>query len=210
VKLWGRVFALLYDRAMAATEEAGLRDRRAALLAHAEGTVVEIGAGTGANLDRYPAAVRELVLVEPEAPMVARLRRRLAELPEAPATRVVQAPAEAIPLPDASCDVAVATLVLCTVRDPAAALAELRRVLRPGGRLLFLEHVRAEDPVLARWQDRAAPLWRLIGHGCHCNRATLQSIRGAGFLVETVEDGRVPKAPRIVRPMIAGTATLPA
>jgi SAM-dependent methyltransferase len=96
--------------------------------------------------------------------------------------------------------------VLCTVSDPARALSELRRVLKPGGRLLFLEHVRAEEESLARWQDRLGPLWLRVGHGCHCNRETLGLIRGGGFEVESVEHGRLPKAPGIVRPMIVGTA----
>ena len=215
MSLWGRIFALGYDRMMADTEAAGLSARRSALLAGAIGDVVEIGAGTGVNLARYPAAVRELVLVEPEAPMVARLRRRV--LSGGPGgvggrveARIVEFPAEAIPLPDASFDVAVSTLVLCTVRDPAAALAELRRLLRPGGRLLFIEHVRSEDPGIARWQDRLDPLWRRFGHGCRCNRATLAAIRTAGFEVESLERGRLPKAPSLVRPMIAGVALAPA
>jgi ubiquinone/menaquinone biosynthesis C-methylase UbiE len=206
MSLWGRIFARYYDRVMADTEAAGLAARRDELLAAASGAVVEIGAGTGANVARYPAAVTELVLVEPEGPMVERLQQRLATVrPSAPA-RVVQAPAEAIPLPDASFDVAVSTLVLCTVADQARALAELRRLLKPGGRLLFLEHVRAEDPGLARWQDRLHPLWVRLGHGCHCNRATLTAIEDAGFVVEQLQPGRMPKAPPIVRPMIAGVA----
>jgi ubiquinone/menaquinone biosynthesis C-methylase UbiE len=208
MNLWGRVFARYYDSGMAATEAAGLSARRDALLADAAGSVVEIGAGTGANLARYPAAVAELVLVEPEAPMVAKLRERLAREPRARA-RVLQAPAEAIPLPDGGFDVAVSTLVLCTVGDQARALSELRRLLKPGGRLLFIEHVRAEDPALARWQDRLHPLWVRCGHGCHCNRATLEAIRDAGFRIETVQSGRLPKAPAIVRPMIAGVAVAP-
>jgi ubiquinone/menaquinone biosynthesis C-methylase UbiE len=124
--------------------------------------------------------------------------------------RIVQAPAEAIPLPDNSFDFAVATLVLCTVRDPQQVLSELRRVLKPGGRLLFIEHVRAEDPNTAKWQDRVQPLWLRIGHGCHCNRATLELIQASGFVVESVEHGRLPKAAPIVKPMIAGVASAPA
>jgi ubiquinone/menaquinone biosynthesis C-methylase UbiE len=206
MSLWGRVFARVYDRCMAATEAAGLAARRDELLAHATGTVLEIGAGTGANLSRYPDGVREIVLVEPEAPMVARLQARLGEEPRA---RIVSSPAEAIPLPDASFDVAVSTLVLCTVEDQAAALSELRRLLRPGGRLLFIEHVRAEDPRLARWQDRLTPLWSRLAHGCRPNRDTLPAIAGAGFAIESVEMGRVPEAPPFVRPMISGIAVTP-
>jgi ubiquinone/menaquinone biosynthesis C-methylase UbiE len=205
VNLWGRVFAAVYDRVMAGTERAGFADRRRELLGQAHGAVVEIGAGTGANLDKYPAAVTELVLVEPEAPMAVRLEQHLGRS-TVPA-RVVRAPAEALPLPDASFDFAVCTLVLCTVADQARALAELRRVLKPGGRLLFLEHVRASDPGVARWQDRFQPVWGRIGHGCHCNRATLEAIRAGGFTVEQVEHGVMPKAFALVRPMIAGAAT---
>jgi SAM-dependent methyltransferase len=208
VSLWGRIFAAGYDRMLAGTEAAGLGDRRRALLATAQGSVIEVGAGTGVNLAHYPrAGVDELVLVEPEEPMAKRLERRLAAAPPSASARVVRAPAEALPLPDASFDVAVCTLVLCTVRDPARALAELHRVLKPDGRLLFLEHVRAEDPGLARWQDRLDPLWMRVGHGCRCNRDTLAFIRGAGFAVDGVEHGRLPKAAAFVKPMIVGTAT---
>jgi ubiquinone/menaquinone biosynthesis C-methylase UbiE len=208
VNLWGRVFAKFYDRCMASTEAAGLADRRRALLSGAHGSVVEIGAGTGANLAQYPGGLTEVVLVEPERPMVDQLEPHLGRI-AAPA-RIVHAPAEAIPLPDGSFDVAVSTLVLCTVRDPQQALAELRRVLKPGGRLLFLEHVRSEEPGLAKWQDRLQPLWLRVGHGCHCNRSTLQEIGASGFVVESVEHGRLPKAAPLVRPMIAGVARAPA
>jgi ubiquinone/menaquinone biosynthesis C-methylase UbiE len=208
VNVWGRIFARFYDRCMASTEDAGLADRRRALLSGAQGSVIEIGAGTGANLAQYPLGLTELVLVEPEKPMAERLQQHLGRI--ASPVRIVQAPAEAIPLPDSSFDFAVATLVLCTVRDPQQALSELRRVLKPGGRLLFIEHVRAEDPNTAKWQDRVQPLWLRIGHGCHCNRATLELIQASGFVVESVEHGRLPKAAPIVKPMIAGVASAPA
>ena len=100
--------------------------------------------------------------------------------------------------------------MLCTVEDPAASLAEVARVLRPGGRLLFLEHVRAEDPGLARWQDRLERPWRFIGHGCHDNRDTVATIAASGLEIEDVESGRMPKAPPIVRPMAIGSASKPA
>ena len=205
MSLWGRVFAAMYDRMMAGTEEAGLGERRHNLLAAARGSVIEVGAGTGANLKHYPpTGIDELVLVEPEEPMARRLDRKLAttSLPG----RVIRAPAEALPLQDASFDVGVCTLVLCTVNDQAHSLSELRRVLKPGGSLLFLEHVRAEDPRVAKWQDRIQPFWVHFGHGCHCNRPTLQVLTAAGFDVREVDRGRLPKAPPIVRPMIAGVA----
>ena len=206
MSLSARIFAALYDPVMSSAEKAGLADRRRTVLSVAHGSVIEIGAGTGANLAYYPAAVSELVLIEPEAPMAKRLEGHLHRA-AAPA-RVVHAGAEAIPLPDASFDFAVATLVLCTVPDPARALGELRRVLKPDGRLLFIEHVRADDPGLARWQDRLHPLWMRCGHGCHCNRPTLDTIVAAGFAIDQVEHGEIAKLAPIVRPMIAGSASL--
>jgi ubiquinone/menaquinone biosynthesis C-methylase UbiE len=205
LSVWGRVFAAVYDPLMAGMETAGMADRRRALLGQAHGKVIEIGAGTGVNLDKYPVAVTELVLAEPEPPMAKRLQQHL-HRSTAPA-RVVRAPAESLPLPDASFDTAVCTLVLCTVGDQSQTLAELKRVLKPSGRLLFLEHVRSDDPGVARWQDRLQPLWGHVGHGCHCNRATLDAIRAGGFTVEEVEHSGMPRAPAFIRPLIVGSAT---
>jgi ubiquinone/menaquinone biosynthesis C-methylase UbiE len=137
------------------------------------------------------------------------MARRL-EARDAGRHTVVRAPAESLPFPDASFDTVVATLVLCTVDDQARSLEEARRVLKPGGRLLFLEHVRSENPSLARWQDRLHGPWKAFGHGCHCNRDTLAGIKAAGFTVERSEAGTVPKLPPIVRPLIVGQAVAPA
>jgi ubiquinone/menaquinone biosynthesis C-methylase UbiE len=199
-----RLFAALYDRMLAPTEDAGLRDRRRDLLASARGRVVEIGAGTGANVDLYPDAVTELVLTEPEEPMARRLRERAGA-----GVRVVDAPADALPFDDGAFDTAVCTLVLCTVPDPDRALAEIRRVLAPGGRLLALEHVRSDSPKLARWQDRLTPVWRFVARGCHPNRDTAAALERAGFQVERLDQGEMPKAPAIARPLIAAVATAP-
>jgi ubiquinone/menaquinone biosynthesis C-methylase UbiE len=203
---WGRLFAALYDRGLKSTEEAGLGQMRADLLAGAEGRVIEIGAGTGVNIDLYPDAVQDLVLVEPDPHMAKRLRERLAGSPRA--ATIAEAPAERLPFESASFDTAVATLVLCTVPDPVAAVAELARVLKPGGQLLFIEHVRAEDPALARWQDRLEKPWRFLGDGCHCNRDTLATLAASRFELGEVERGETPKAPPIVRPLVRGIARL--
>jgi ubiquinone/menaquinone biosynthesis C-methylase UbiE len=207
MSLYGRIFAAMYDRMMAGTEEAGLGDRRRELLASADGRTIEIGAGTGVNLAYYPDAVTELVLTEPEEPMAKRLETKAATQAR-PAT-VVRAPAESLPFPDNSFDTAVCTLVLCTVRDPERTLSELDRVLKPGGQLLFLEHVRSDDPQLAKWQDRIAPFWRRFGHGCNCNRPTPELIRGSRLEVMEMEEDRLPKAPPIVRPLRVGRAIAP-
>jgi ubiquinone/menaquinone biosynthesis C-methylase UbiE len=205
---WGRAFARFYDRALRATEENGLGAMRTALLAQARGRVVEIGAGTGVNVGLYGEGIEDLTLVEPDPHMAARLRARLAEVGGGAAKHLIEAPAESLPFPDATFDTAVATLVLCTIPDPVAAIAELARVLKPGGRLLFIEHVRSDDPARARWQDRLEKPWRFMADGCYCNRDTEANLRASAFEVETVEHGKMPKAAPIVRPLIRGTAVL--
>jgi ubiquinone/menaquinone biosynthesis C-methylase UbiE len=203
---WGRLFAAVYDRGLKGTEDAGLREMRRETLAAAHGRTIDLGAGTGANLALYPDAVTELVLAEPDPHMVKQLRRKLAQ--SGRAVELVEAPAERLPFEDSSFDTAVFTLVLCTVPNPEAALAETARVLKPGGRLLFVEHVRADDAGLARWQDRLEKPWRLLGDGCHCNRDTVATIEASPLSVEKVERGTLPKAPPLVRPLVRGSATL--
>jgi SAM-dependent methyltransferase len=201
--LWERVFAAVYDRMLAGTEKAGLRDRRRELLTSARGRVLEIGAGTGANLDFYPDAVTQLVVTEPAEPMAVRLQRK------SPGTQVVRAPAEELPFPDASFDTVVATLVLCTVHDLDATLREIGRVLKPDGQLLFLEHIRSDDEKLVRWQNRLNGLQNRIACGCNLNRPTPDVMRAHGFVLERVEHGEMPKAPPLVRPMAFGVARPP-
>jgi ubiquinone/menaquinone biosynthesis C-methylase UbiE len=201
---WGRGFARGYDFFFRQMEEGGLREMRRELLSDAQGRTLELGAGTGLNHDLYPPAVTELVLTEPFAPMASQLREKVAGL--ARAVEVVEAPAEALPFPDDSFDTVALTLVLCSVDDPARALAEVHRVLKPGGRFLFLEHVRATDGRLARWQDRLRAPWYAFAHGCVCNRETLATIESSPLEVERAERGDIPKAVPLVRPMVSGIA----
>jgi ubiquinone/menaquinone biosynthesis C-methylase UbiE len=194
-----------YDRFCRATEDAGLRDLRHGLLAEAGGSVLEIGGGTGANLAHYDGRVESLMVTEPEPAMLRRLQSKAREL--APLAKILRAPAEDLPFEDDSFDTVVSTLVLCGVDDQARSLREARRVLRPGGRLLFLEHVRSDDPDLARFQDRMNWLNRLVV-GCDCNRPTLASIRAHGFSVTELDQTTLPKAPKFARPLIVGSATV--
>ena len=200
----GRFFARVYDSMMDSTEKAGLGDRRRALLAAAKGDVLEIGAGTGVNLAYYGPDVRALTLTEPEHPMLRRLAKRAADDPHAPT--VLRAPGEDLPFPDDSFDTVVSTLALCTVDDQPRTLREIHRVLRPGGRLLFIEHVRSASSRTARWQDRLRGINHAIAAGCTCNRDTETTIRSTGFSITEIAHGELPKAPPWVRPLIAGTA----
>lgn len=202
--IWNKVFAGMYDRIMAKSEERGLAAHRDSLLASASGDVIEIGGGTGANIARYGPGVRSLTVTEPEEPMMRRLQKRMGE--QRPDAKVLAAPAESLPFPDDSFDTAVSTLVLCTVADQPQALNELRRVLRPGGKLLFMEHVRSEDAKVARLQDRMLGFNRKLACGCHCNRETLDGITAAGFRVTELQSDSIPGAPPWVRPLIVGVA----
>jgi ubiquinone/menaquinone biosynthesis C-methylase UbiE len=191
-----------------AAEDAGLRESRRGALAPAAGRTLEIGAGTGANLDLYPDAVGELVLAEPDPNMLRLLRPKAAAAGRD--VGIVEARGEALPFAESSFDTAALTLVLCTVPDPAATLREVARVLRPGGRLLFVEHVRSAQAELARWQDRLEKPWRFIGDGCHCNRDTIAAIEASPLTLEGFQRERLPKAPPIVRPLVRGSAVLSA
>jgi ubiquinone/menaquinone biosynthesis C-methylase UbiE len=195
--------APVYDRLASGSEDAGLREVRHALIGEATGRVLEIGAGTGANLPHYDGSVESLALTEPESPMLRRLQRAARE--QVPAAHLLRAPAEDLPFEDDSFDTVVSTLVLCGVDDQPRALREARRVLRPGGRLLFLEHVRSDDPAFARFQDRINWLNRFVV-GCDCNRPTLATIERSGFTVSRLEHTTMPKAPKFVAPLIVGAA----
>jgi ubiquinone/menaquinone biosynthesis C-methylase UbiE len=202
---WGRVFALVYDAAFVVAERRGLRELRRELVGQSKGLVVELGAGTGLNLDHYPADVSELHLTEPDPHMAARLRKRVES--SSRDVSVEEAPAERLPFEDASVDTVVATLVLCTVREPHTVLAEIARVLRPGGSFLFAEHVRAASPRAAAWQDRFNTPWSWYACGCQCNRDTISAIRAASFEIHDVKHDRLRWISPTVRPLVLGSAS---
>ncbi|MFG1643366.1 class I SAM-dependent methyltransferase [Amycolatopsis sp. NPDC049252] len=200
--LWERFGAALYDPFLRRGERQGLAGRRAELLRRAHGRVVEIGAGTGLNVRHYPETA-EVVLTEPVPAMYRRLEKRVRGRA---GMRPVEAAADALPMADASVDTVVSTLVLCTVPDVDRVLAELVRVLRPGGRLLFCEHVRAEDPKLARRQTRLAGPWAAFAQGCRCDRDTVALVKQR-FDIEEMSTARWRGMPSVVHPLIIGTAT---
>lgn len=184
------VLPRLVDRACGT---AGLRRWREEVTAGLAGRVVEIGFGSGLNVGHYPAAVDEVLAVEPAAVATRLARRRI----EGSGVRVhhVGLDGQSIPLPDASGDAGLCTFTLCTVPDPAAALAELRRVLRPGARLHFLEHGLAPDEEVARWQRRFEPWQRRLAGGCHLTRDAPALVAAAGFTAERLEQ-RYARGPR--------------
>jgi ubiquinone/menaquinone biosynthesis C-methylase UbiE len=198
-----RFFAATYDSFSRGTEKAGLGDLRHGLVAEAGGSVLEIGGGTGANLAHYNGQLDSLVVTEPEPAMLRRLQARARD--QAPLARILRAPAEDLPFEDASFDTVVCTLVLCGVDDQTRSVREIRRVLKFGGRLLFMEHVRSDDPDLARFQDRMNWLNRLVVL-CDCNRPTLSTIQAADFAVSELQETTLPKAPKFARPLIVGSA----
>lgn len=205
-RLFSWCYAGTYDLFNGPAERAGLREQRHDLLTQATGATIEIGAGTGLNLPHYPPAVTRLALIEPDPHMSRRLRRRAAR--SGRDAEIGSATADRLPFPDASFDTAVVTFTLCSVPDEQVALREITRVLAPGGRLLFLEHVRSADPHIAAKQDKAPFPYPLIG--CHPNRDTLREIKASPLAVESVRAGELPKTPEIERPMIMGTARQPA
>jgi ubiquinone/menaquinone biosynthesis C-methylase UbiE len=193
-----RLFAAYYPLIAARSERAGQARTRAELLAGAGGRVLEVGAGHGLNLPHYPDAVTELTLTDPSPWMARRARSDVA---------ITEAGLPSLPFADASFDTVVCTLVLCSVEDQAAALAEIARVLAPGGRLLFLEHVRAaEGTVLGRVQDLVERPHRLAAAGCRPNRRTEEALAASSLTIEWLVHGDQPSALPTVRPTIMGAA----
>jgi ubiquinone/menaquinone biosynthesis C-methylase UbiE len=198
-----RLFAAVYDPLMKASEDACLNGWRSELLSPLAGNVLEVGPGTGANLAHYTRGVTCLNLAEPDAAMRARLARRACVAP----TTVLDASTEELPFAAGSFDAVVCTLVLCSARDPRAALAEIRRVLKPAGRLAFIEHVASDaNSRRFRWQRRVEPLWKRLMGNCHLTRQTEETIRQAGFLLGDVRRESMRKAVPVVRPTIRGIA----
>jgi ubiquinone/menaquinone biosynthesis C-methylase UbiE len=198
------LMAAVYDRFMKVSEEACLGKWRAELLGDLSGEVLEVGAGTGSTLGLYPKAVTRLVLAEPDPHM----RRKLLE--KRGTIEVSDAAAEKLPFEDASFDAVVCSLVLCSVPDQRAALAEIARVLRPGGRLVFLEHVAADGkPDRLKWQGRIEPVWKHLMGNCHLTRRTEAAIAAAGLQIERIQRESIRKALPIVRPSIRGYARKP-
>jgi SAM-dependent methyltransferase len=206
-RAYDRAFAAVYDRVLAGPERAGLGQARAELLRGASGAVLEIGAGTGANLAHLPTSgISSLVLIEPAAPMRARLERRVAAMRTGSGVdaRVLPGSAEALPVPDASIDTLVSTLVLCSVDDIDVAVAELRRTIRPDGRLLLLEHVAGHGRT-RRLQGLIDPAWRVVARGCRLVRDTRAALERGGFDTSEVGAWRMPGG-GVTGPALLGTA----
>lgn len=198
---------LCYDWALHLSEHAGLAERRRALLASATGAVLELGAGTGLNLPHYPASVTRLVLSEPDRLMRRRLRKRLAGLGRD--AEIVEAAAERLPFLENTFDEVVTTLVLCSVDERAAALHEARRVLRPRGRLRFIEHVAATPEGPSGLQRVVGPLHRAAAGGCRLDLSMTALLRDTGFEVLEIEDWTLPRSLPWVRPAVVGVARAP-
>jgi len=178
---------------------------RARIIPAAEGRVLEIGIGSGLNLPFYSRNVARVIGLEPSPRLLAMARQ--VERTGNGSVEFIEGSAEAIPLQDASVDTVVTTWTLCSIPDALRALSDMRRVLRPGGHLLFVEHGRAPDPNVIWWQDRLTPVWKRLGGGCHLNRAIGTLIEGAGFQFDRLETGYM-RGPKPMTFMYEGSARL--
>ncbi len=203
------LFARFFNSTAGWRDDREYRHLRERLLAGLSGRVIEVGAGNGLTFPHYPTSVTELTAVEPE-PFL-RSRAEVAASLAAIEIKVIEGVADCLPIEDGYADAAVACGVLCSVPDIPAALAEVRRVLRPGGELRFLEHVRATEPIRVRYQDLASVIWPRLMGGCHPNRDTRAAIEEAGFQIESVGYFLHPRkaTPSVLGPRILGTARLP-
>lgn len=180
-----------------ACAQSRISELRQSIIPQARGVVLEIGIGPGLNLAHYdPSQVIKVVGIDPEPALLELGKERVKASPVP--VEIITAPGERIPLADNTADTAVLTYTLCSVQDPLVVLREIRRVLKPDGHLLFLEHGRSDDAPVAAWQDRLNPLWNLISCGCQINRDTRQLLRSAGFAIEDVDHFYLPGAPKIL------------
>ena len=203
-------FAAVYDRLMSSAERSFMKGVREEIAGGAGGRVLELGAGTGANFAYYGVDADEIFAIEPDPYMLERARKRAAEVPAN--IELHQVAAEELPFPDATFDFVIDTLVLCSVRDPRRALAEMKRVLKPGGELRLYEHVRYQNPIGALSQDIVTPVWRWFGAGCHPNRDTGRFLREAGFEITSVKIRKeLPPIPPMIfsRPHLQAVARRP-
>ena len=202
------LFARLYSHVSPIAERSGASAHRDRLLAGLSARVIEVGCGNGLNFSHYPAAVTEVVAIEPESYL--RQEAQVAARTAAVRVRVIDGDAESLPVPDASFDAAITSLVLCSIVDPVRALREIHRVLKPGGELRFYEHVAATDDPLRRYQRLISPLWQRLAGGCHPDRDTAQLIASAGFEISEIEHFDFQPGPAfpiaLVRPHILGIA----
>jgi ubiquinone/menaquinone biosynthesis C-methylase UbiE len=207
-----RLFARWYPTVVGWSENAGQREARGRWLAAASGRTLEIGAGSGYNLPHYTSAVTDLVVSEPSLHMREHLRARLAaDPPPVGSWELVDAGAEQLPFDDDSFDTVTSAYVHCTVPDPAAALREIGRVLRPGGQYLFMEHVRSPDSrALGVLQDLLERPHTWVAAGCHPNRRTEQLLADSPLTVTELVRGHMPRSSPTVRPIITGVAVAPA
>jgi ubiquinone/menaquinone biosynthesis C-methylase UbiE len=208
---WGlneRAFAWYYPRLMALSERAGGAALRERVIGQASGRTLEIGAGSGYNLPHYPPAVTELVVTEPSPHMLRLLHEQLASDPPAVGRwELVQTGAEVLPFADATFDTVTGGYVHCSIPRPELAIAEIARVLKPGGQYLFIEHVRARPgSLLGRLQDIIEPVHVYVAAGCHPNRRTEQLLDDSQLSVEWIEHATLPRSSPSVRPLILGAA----
>ena len=182
-----------------------LEPYRERVLAGAEGRVLEIGIGAGPNLEFYPASVKEILALEPSAKLIAMAQRAAGK--SSVAVKFLEASAEAIPLERGSVDTVVMTWTLCSIPDAPQALEEMRRVLKPGGRLLFVEHGRSPDADVRKWQDRLTPIWKRFAGGCHLNRPISGLLEQAGFHVTHLTAGYMKRGPKPMAFLYEGSAS---
>jgi ubiquinone/menaquinone biosynthesis C-methylase UbiE len=196
-----QIVPLMINLAMRHRRLAAYRGR---VVSAAEGRVLEIGIGSGLNLPFYGRTVQQVIGLEPSPKLLAMARRAAGA--QARAVELIKGSAECIPFDRASVDTVVTTWTLCSIPDASRALTEMRRVLKPGGRLLFVEHGRAPEPNVVWWQDRLTPAWKCVGGGCHLNRAIAELIESAGFAFERLQTGYMRGGPRAVAFMYEGSA----